>query len=1135
MGKKGKFSVFQDIAGNLIAEGVAGDPLFSGPAVGIVSGKSVPNHVVEDSIDAIKAHDGSSDHVTVRLAVATETEHEPAVHSGLVVDHSASANHDIATISDVAGNPLSGHALVNDAPVFVSSSSLISELAVGSKMLATGGTESDVVGDANAAIQVSATTTGLSEGSAVEAGMFLARVVYGDWAIPDAYNGADNDDNGYDDDYEGYISFATGGSWNVLTTQELGSDGFDGSHGFTSGGLYLGTEAGIDTNYAEALAVEAVIDGQNTIILSFRGSDGKDAGYEGQTWTSRGSANYYTDLQPLIWEILEYASDPANNIDQVIVAGHSLGGAMADIFAITDAQLFVDAGIDLTVVSVASAGIDPLLPNKLDLDESITEINTVYDGLDIAGQPVTHLELVGVTEPTDFNYVSFNHSLDPVRYPELVSQAKGSVLEENINFGSDYEINLPNIDFKDTRGTFGAQHNGGIYWVNVQALFNDALFTEYTDQNIIMGISDYSNATDYNGTPIALVPDWRGPTDNDINGLGTSLVGTASDDYILGLTGIDSLSGKRGNDLLSGGDGDDFIKGGGGSDYLDGGEGIDRMSGGASGDFLISLGDGDLLTGGQGADVFEFSAMAQGATITDFETGADKIDLEALGVTFADLGFASTVDGAVIYVAGGEILVSGVPDLTEDDFILGVPSWPSGEFSIPETTQGNQTGAFSVLLGNGNVVVAWNDYSETSADNDGASVHFRVYSSDSSPVTGELLVNESYSGDQVVFRVTPTSDGGFWVFWREENDNGTTPKVDTAYARLYDSAGLALTSELPISEGFDRDYIALVDVVKIPDAGFVTIWQGRYSTDLTPYFQLVDADGNVQSELLPLDGISNSQVPRDLIVSPIDSGFVVSYVDDGIKLGFFSFDAEATSEIISADVSYWANSHQSVIDVLPNGNIVVASYYVAETVDGSLRLSIEAEVISPDGGWTSGVFQVDTRTMGSLEGADNPEILALSDGTFVVFWGERETDDLLSRHFDGEGNALSDPLKVNTTEWSYGPGGIEATELEDGSILINWNQYMPSYDVVSTVVRFNAAGDDFVMSSSGEMANNGMNEAIDAMDGCNLGGYALVNEIDINSDTPVFEAAVAETEISTDIETYFLTSVELDYSGWGDY
>ena len=113
-----------------------------------------------------------------------------------------------------------------------------------------------------------------------------------------------------------------------------------------------------------------------------------------------------------------------------------------------------------------------------------------------------------------------------------------------------------------------------------------------------------------------------------------SLNGTdVVDDVLLGLDGNDTLSGLGGDDTLVGGTGDDTLFGGDDNDVLFGGAGNDILTGDAGADrFVIEGSDINVPTNVAG----DFD------TITDFETGADTLDLSDIS---ADAG-VTAVEGS---------------------------------------------------------------------------------------------------------------------------------------------------------------------------------------------------------------------------------------------------------------------------------------------------------------------------------------------------------------------------------------------------------------------------------------------------------------------------------------------------------
>jgi Ca2+-binding RTX toxin-like protein len=134
---------------------------------------------------------------------------------------------------------------------------------------------------------------------------------------------------------------------------------------------------------------------------------------------------------------------------------------------------------------------------------------------------------------------------------------------------------------------------------------------------------------------------------------GLYIVGSAFN----GTAGADTISGSANGEILTGLDGADILNGLGGDDILLGGRGA------------------DTLTGGAGADIFRYldvldSVAAYGIdTITDFQSGIDKIDLSRVtGLSNAPLTI--TQSGGVSTVTWGSLVVKVTGTVVESDLIV---------------------------------------------------------------------------------------------------------------------------------------------------------------------------------------------------------------------------------------------------------------------------------------------------------------------------------------------------------------------------------------------------------------------------------------------------------------------------------
>jgi serralysin len=93
--------------------------------------------------------------------------------------------------------------------------------------------------------------------------------------------------------------------------------------------------------------------------------------------------------------------------------------------------------------------------------------------------------------------------------------------------------------------------------------------------------------------------------------------------------------------------------GGGARDLIWGNEVANKLDGRGGNDVLDGFAGADWLTGGAGADTFAFHLIEKGDRITDFASGADKIDLRGTGVDFSFVG------GAGFTGAAGELRFAG--------------------------------------------------------------------------------------------------------------------------------------------------------------------------------------------------------------------------------------------------------------------------------------------------------------------------------------------------------------------------------------------------------------------------------------------------------------------------------------------
>src|SRR5258705_3038773 len=125
---------------------------------------------------------------------------------------------------------------------------------------------------------------------------------------------------------------------------------------------------------------------------------------------------------------------------------------------------------------------------------------------------------------------------------------------------------------------------------------------------------------------------------------------------------------------------------------LIGDTGADTLIGGIGNDTLSGAGGNDVLTGGSGSDVFLVQSLsdlsASGDHITDFDSGADRIDLSAAGTLhFIGTSSFSGVAGEMRYSFSGNTTVLSI-DVNGDGASDERMVIDSGKYFLSETSVG---------------------------------------------------------------------------------------------------------------------------------------------------------------------------------------------------------------------------------------------------------------------------------------------------------------------------------------------------------------------------------------------------------------------------------------------------------------
>ncbi len=261
----------------------------------------------------------------------------------------------------------------------------------------------------------------------------------------------------------------------------------------------------------------------------------------------------------------------------------------------------------------------------------------------------------------------------------------------------------------------------------------------------------------------------------------------------------------------------------------------------------------------------------------------------------------------------------------------------------------------------GDYVVVWSD---TRRDNTNLpDIYAQVFDRDGNARTGEILVNELQRRRQARPEVSIDDAGNFVVAWTTEVEvivNGVTTVDQDVRARLFDIAGLPLTSEILVNTQ-TAELQDDADVAINPATGeFIVVWE-----NLT---------GDVQVRAQRFDNLGNPQ----------GANFLVSATTEAGRVGY---DAAVASNAAGQTVIIWNEDNE----FFSSGQITYRLFgNNGEPLTGNLRAS-------------------ELPSAGDLVG----DVAMASDGSFAMTW-IAAAGDIYLRLFDAAGQPSSSQTLVNS-------------------------------------------------------------------------------------------------------------------------
>jgi len=351
-----------------------------------------------------------------------------------------------------------------------------------------------------------------------------------------------------------------------------------------------------------------------------------------------------------------------------------------------------------------------------------------------------------------------------------------------------------------------------------------------------------------------------------------------------------------------------------------------------------------------------------------------------------------------------------------------VPVGP--EFLVNTTTAGTQEdlGRSTMNVASdaqGNFVVVW----QGNGTGDSSGVFSQRYDSFGTPLGSETRVNVSPAGAQIgptVARVSTT--GNYVVAWT--SDDGTA--YTDAIARVYSSNGTPLTGEILVGEGSSKSkaICSSRSVAMDADGNFVVVYTqtgGKGPGTPTYYVQRYNATGVAQwRNPIKVATASWLHMPASVAMDA-DGDFVVAWCADYVNAPaqVYAQRYSRTGQTLGSRIQV-SRGEGAYSNVNVSMNAAGAFVVTAGASVGQEEQNQEAEIFNPDGTRRGNTILFVSGISTEISAGWKTGVAILDTGGFMVSWtspGAQFTGarDIYVQRFDADGLAKEAPILANTT------------------------------------------------------------------------------------------------------------------------
>lgn len=312
------------------------------------------------------------------------------------------------------------------------------------------------------------------------------------------------------------------------------------------------------------------------------------------------------------------------------------------------------------------------------------------------------------------------------------------------------------------------------------------------------------------------------------------------------------------------------------------------------------------------------------------------------------------------------------------------------EFQVNTYNISDQTEPKAITLENGNTLVTWASNGE---DGSGLGVYGQLFDQIGNKVNSEFKLNDTTLNDQQTSisnsgnPLVALDDNKFAATWSSEQQGGTGSNI---ILRLFDSDGTPSTNEIIVSDYTDASNLS-PSVTELSNGHLIVTFSGG-GGGLDPsgygiYGQEFDENGNKIGSNFLVNSYTTDSQNWSAVQSLSDGKYVASWSSPnqdeagtwGVFAKIYNQDGSVYKDEFQVNTYSKNDQHMPAIADLGNGAFVIT--YNSGGLNNQSGWKTAAQIISYSGTFLGDEFEVNTETSGNQS---NPSVTVLNDGSFAI-------------------------------------------------------------------------------------------------------------------------------------------------------